>query len=228
MFPVSEDLYTDADQAFYGHHERLEKQLRHSRFVIGMLAAVAAVGLGTTSYLATKAGTKPVHVIRINDVGRADALAYFDDSYRPQAPEVRYFLSHWARQRYTRNHQTTPVDYPQSYYFLETNLASRLMNQDQSDGGPSSIRQFYAGAGNEISVAVANVVVKRLDQLPYQADIYLNRSYMENGSVSRKDSLIIPVTFSLNPGQVKNGIVPFNPLGLTITAFTEYQDFGNR
>ena len=47
MFPVSEDLYTGAEQAFYGHHERLERQLRHSRFVIGILAAVSAVGLGT-------------------------------------------------------------------------------------------------------------------------------------------------------------------------------------
>jgi hypothetical protein len=70
--------------------------------------------------------------------------------------------------------------------------------------------------------------VKRLSQLPYQADVYLNRSYLGNGAVTHNDSLIIPVTFSLNPAQVKNGIVPFNPLGLAITAFTEYQDFSNK
>ncbi len=193
-----------------------------------MLTAVTLAALGTITFLISQAGAKPVHVIRINDVGRADALAYFDDSYHPQAPEVRYFLSHWARQRYTRNQQTTPIDYPHSYYFLETNLANRLMNHDQIDNNPGSIRQFYTGAGEEISVTVANVVVKRLTQLPYQADVYLNRTYLDNGAVIRKDSLIIPVTFSLNPAQVKNNIVPFNPLGLTITAFTEYQDFSNR
>jgi type IV secretory pathway component VirB8 len=228
FFPVSEDLYRDSEEAFYGHHERLEKQLAHSRFVIVVLVTVCLTTLATTTYLAAKAGTKPVHVVRVNDVGRADALAYFDDSYRPQAPEVRYFLSHWARQRYTRNQQTTQIDYPQSYYFLESSLANRLMNQDQLDNSSGSIRQFYAGAAEEVSVTVANVVVKRLTQLPYQADIYINRAYLSNGTVARKDSLIIPVSFSLNPSQVKNNIVPFNPLGLTISAFTEYQDFSNK
>jgi hypothetical protein len=170
-----------------------------------------------------------VHVIRINDVGRAEALAYFDDSYQPQAPEVRYFLAHWARQRYTRNRQTTPVEYPQNYYFLEKELADRLMNHDQVDNSPGSLRQFDAGNGEEVAVTITNVVVKRLIQLPYQADVYLSRAYLGvGGSVARKDSLIIPVTFSLNPAQVKNNLVQYNPLGLTITGFTEYQDFSAR
>ena len=226
FFPVSEDIYEDADQEFYGHHERLERQLTHSRFVIGSLALTAAVALATTGYLASQVGKKPVHVIRINDVGRAEALAYFDDSYRPQAPEVRYFLAQWARQRYTRNRQTTLIEYPQNYFFLERNLAGRLMNHDQVDNTPGSIRQFDAGNGEEVSVTITNVVVKRLLQLPYQADVYLSRIYLgAGGTVTHKDSLIIPVTFSLNPAQVKNNLVPFNPLGLTITAFTEYQDF---
>jgi hypothetical protein len=98
FFPVSEDLYSDVEQAFYGHHERLEMQLSHSRVLIGLLTAVSLAALGTTTFLTSKVGAKPVHVIRINDVGRADALAYFDDSYRPQAPEAHRHPSPSAQQ----------------------------------------------------------------------------------------------------------------------------------
>ena len=177
-------------------------------------------------YLVRLVGQTPVHVIRINDVGRAEALAYFDDSYRPQAPEVRYFLAHWARARYTRNRQTTPVDYPENYYFLEKSLADRAMTHDRLDNSPSSIREYFAGNGDDVSIDVTNVVVKRLTQLPFQADVYLTKTYLgSGGTVTRKESLIIPVTFSLNPAQVRNNLVQYNPLGITITAFTEYQDF---
>jgi hypothetical protein len=35
------------------------------------------------------------------------------------------------------------------------------------------------------------------------------------------------MTFSINLSQVQNDLVQFNPLGLNITAFTEYQDFSS-
>ena len=58
FFPVSEDIYEDADQEFYGHHERLERQLTHSRFVIGSLALTAAVLL-VTAGCATRPRSSP-------------------------------------------------------------------------------------------------------------------------------------------------------------------------
>lgn len=222
-FPIPQDIYKDAEREYYGYHEKLERQIKQCRWVIGVLALAVTGAVIVTLSLASQVGAKPVHVIRINDVGRAEALAYFDDSYRPQTPEVRYFLAHWARMRYTRNRQTTPVEYPQSYYFLEKNLANRLMNHDELDNSAGSLRQFEAGNGDEVSVTVTNVVVKRLAQLPYQADIYLTRHY-----ATRQESVVIPVTFSINPAQVKNNLVQYNPLGLTITEFSEYQDFGAR
>jgi hypothetical protein len=45
--------------------------------------------------------------------------------------------------------------------------------------------------------------------------------------MTKRESLIVPVTFSINPSQVQNYLVQFNPLGLNITAFTEYQDFSS-
>jgi hypothetical protein len=44
---------------------------------------------------------RQIEVIRINEVGKADAVAYHSD-YAPQAPEIRYFLTQWAIHRYSR------------------------------------------------------------------------------------------------------------------------------
>jgi type IV secretory pathway component VirB8 len=227
-FPVSADVYPEVEQEYYGDHERMERQLRHSRTLLFCITLFAVVVIIANILLVSLVGKAPVHVIRINDVGRAEALAYFDDSYRPQAPEVRYFLARWARARYTRNRQTTQLEYPQNYFFLDKTLAEKLMMRDRLDNAPGALRQYLAGSGEDVSVDVTNVVVKRLSQLPYQADVYLTKTSLGSGAtVTKHESVIIPVTFSINPSEVRNDLVQFNPLGLTITAFTEYQDFSS-
>jgi type IV secretory pathway component VirB8 len=102
------------------------------------------------------------------------------------------------------------------------------MMRDRLDNAPGSLRRYLAGSGEDVSVDVTNVVVKRLTQLPYQADIYVSKMFFSSSTtVTKRESVIIPVTFSINPSQVQNDLVQFNPLGLTITAFTEYQDFSS-
>src|SRR6266851_9898968 len=72
------------------------------KLTILILAAVSLVTL-SLFYRAQMAlsTTKPL-VIRINDVGRAEAIDYENFAYRPQEAENRYFLSEWARDYYTR------------------------------------------------------------------------------------------------------------------------------
>ena len=41
------------------------------------------------------ANVKPL-VIRIDDVGRAEAVQYDATAYQPQAPELRYFLTQFV------------------------------------------------------------------------------------------------------------------------------------
>jgi type IV secretory pathway TrbF-like protein len=62
-----------------------------------LLPAGVIVVLGFALLRATNAAlhVQPL-VVRVNEVGRADALAYQDFTYKPQAPEIRYFLTQFT------------------------------------------------------------------------------------------------------------------------------------
>ena len=58
--------------------------------------------------------TKPL-VLRINDIGRAEAVDYQNFAHKPQEAESRYFLSEWARDYYGRNHYTVQKDFTKAF-----------------------------------------------------------------------------------------------------------------
>src|SRR6187431_1332675 len=68
------------------------------------------------------AHVKPL-VIRIDDVGRAEAVNYDATTYRPQAPELRYFLTRFVAMHFSRLRATVQRDYPDSLFFLAPALA---------------------------------------------------------------------------------------------------------
>ena len=65
--------------------------------------------------------------IRIDEMGRAQAIQYSDLNYSPREGEVRTYLTDWANYRYTVNRDVIAKKYPLNYYFLSQALASRLM-----------------------------------------------------------------------------------------------------
>src|SRR5689334_16455228 len=62
-------------------------------------------------------------VIRINEVGRAEAVPYTSFEYHPQETEIKYFLIQFVQQHYARNRATIRDDYARSLYFLDGRLA---------------------------------------------------------------------------------------------------------
>ena len=58
-------------------------------------------------------------VIRIDDLGRAEALNYHNFEYKPQDAEVRYFLTQFCTLYYRRNRYTIQDDFSKSLYFLD-------------------------------------------------------------------------------------------------------------
>src|SRR5947207_15738650 len=59
-----------------------------------VLLALVALGLVALNFrtIATYSNVKPL-VVRIDDVGRAEAVQYDATAYQPQPPELRYFLT---------------------------------------------------------------------------------------------------------------------------------------
>ena len=72
------------------------------------LVAVGALVLNFRTYSIFK-NFKPL-VIRINEVGRAEPVEYSTMEYRPQAPEIKYFLTKFVHDHYSRNRATVRDD----------------------------------------------------------------------------------------------------------------------
>src|SRR3954449_11097045 len=99
-----------------------------------VLVSLVALGLLALNFhtAARYAHVKPL-VIRIDDVGRAEAVQYDATAYQPQAPELRYFLTQFVVKHFSRLRATVQRDYPESLLFLEPALAEATIAQnDQS------------------------------------------------------------------------------------------------
>ena len=171
--------------------------------------------------------------IRIDEMGRAQAIQYSDLAYSPREGEVRTYLSDWVGYRYTISHETIAKKYPLNYYFLSQNLAAQLMSEDNHD---HLVSQVVGGQIEQSDVEVKNVTITSLSQETIQgavlargtALIALDRIYAPAHSHQpRTEHWMLSLTYYLNPKQVSDQakIYPqyefINPLGLTITEFHE-------
>ena len=61
---------------------------------------------------------KPL-VIRINDIGRAEAVEYDAVTYQPRDAEIRYFLIEFVTKHYGRMRATARENFARSLFFLD-------------------------------------------------------------------------------------------------------------
>jgi type IV secretion system protein VirB5 len=166
---------------------------------------------------------KPL-VIRIDEVGRAQAVAYDALSYRPvgQAPELKYFLVQFVTKHFARVRATTRQQYAESLYFLDGALADATMARDQQD---RALEQFLAGAGDEVAIEVRNVTLDGLTGPTFTAGVDFERVVLGAGAAERRrETAVARITFVLRD-QIPNAAIPVNPLGLAITSIRVDQAF---
>src|SRR5215204_5051682 len=112
----------------YGSALVMNTYLRIALLVTGLLAlGLLALNFRTQ---ARAASIKPL-VVRIDGVGRAEAVQYDASAYRPQAPELRYFLTQFVVKHFSRIRATVQREYPDSLFFLDPALANATMGQNE-------------------------------------------------------------------------------------------------
>jgi type IV secretory pathway TrbF-like protein len=167
---------------------------------------------------------KPL-VIRIDDVGRAQAVQYDTLTYKPegQAPELKYFLTQFVTKHFARMRATVKERYGESLFFLDAQLADAAINRTQRD---QDIQTFLTSTADEIEIQVRNVTLDELREPPYKATVDFEQvSYsMGNRQEHKRETFVAQMTFVLRD-QVPNAMVLVNPLGLTITYFRVDQAF---
>jgi type IV secretion system protein VirB5 len=190
-----------------------------------VLISLVAVGLGLIDLrtIRTFQNFRPL-VIRIDDLGRAEAINYHNFEYKPQDAEAKYFLSQFSTLFYRKNRYTIQDDFSKALYFLDGKLADGILDAYRKD---DIIKKFITNtAAPEIDIEVKKVSLEEMQTPPYRArvDFYMVYYSPADHSEIKRDLYTANFVFVFK-SQVPNELIPINPLGLTITYFREDQAF---
>src|SRR5262244_3914577 len=112
-------------------------------------------------------------IIRIDDLGRAEAINYHNLEYKPQDAEAKYFLSQFTKLYYRRNRYTIQDDLAKALYFLDGKLANGILDAYRKD---DIIKKFLMNsAAAEIDIEVKKVALEDMQTPPFKAraDFYM-------------------------------------------------------
>jgi type IV secretion system protein VirB5 len=163
-------------------------------------------------------------IVRINDVGRAEAIDYRNFQYRPQETENKYYLARWAELYFSRNRFTIERDQTNALYFLNSDVQRAVIEQERKD----NIILTYRNDSTlpYVDVEVKNVVLDDLRQSPYSARIEFEKVYTNPADHTelKRERWVASVTYVFREN-VKNKELAVNPLGLTVVRFRADQAF---
>ena len=184
--------------------------------------AVALTGVVFKSHQAL-ASAKPL-IIRIDNVGRAEAIDYRDFQYRPQEAENKYYLGRWAELYFSRNRFTLVRDQTASLYFMNSDVQRDVIEQERK---AQTIPIYLKDSGLPyVTIVVKNVILDDLKMSPYSARIEFERIYTNSQDMHelKREQLTASVTYVFRDS-VHNQQLAVNPLGLTIIRFRVDQAF---
>jgi type IV secretion system protein VirB5 len=197
------------------------------------------IGLFLASFLLVGSAAMNVHFmqmppkvvyIRIDGIGRAEAVRYDGLKYTPREGEIRRTLEDWIKYRYVRLRGSVSTTYKMNYYFVDAALASSLMAEDLRD---KEIAELMSGQRPENDVLVNSIQFTRLSNQTAGAVLLEGQALIDlfkiiaatNVEPARREHWLLTVTFYLNPSQIAKQAEADpqyelnNPLGLVITEF---------
>jgi type IV secretion system protein VirB5 len=190
-----------------------------------LLVSVLALGLLALNFRtqAKYANVKPL-VVRIDAIGRAEAVQYDASTYHVEAPELRYFLTQFVVKHFSRLRATVQREYADSLFFLDPALADATIAQNEQS---RALETFLTDAStDEVDIAIQNVSLSELTTPPYKASISFQKVLYTPGTRTERarQSYVAQVDFVLRE-HVPNEFVRVNPLGLQVSYFRVDQAF---
>ena len=186
------------------------------------IVCIALAGLVYHSQMAL-ASVHPL-IVRINEVGRAEAVDYRNFQYKPQEAENKYYLAQWAQLYFSRNRFTIERDQTNALYFLNGDVQSAVIDQERKE----NVIANYAKDNSLpfVDVEVKSVILDDLRQSPYSARIEFEKVFTNPADQSqlKREQWTASVTYVFRE-TVKNNELAVNPLGLTIVRFRADQAF---
>ena len=191
--------------------------------VIALVLVCLALAYLLVNANAALRSAKPL-IVRIDQLGHAEAVNYNNFAYRPQEADNRYFLSQWAQLFYSRNRYTIQKDATKALLFLNGDLQSTAIDQDKKS---KATENFLSDpAAPNIDIEIKNVAIEDLRTPPYRARIEFYKVFTSpiDHTEIKRELWTANVVYVFRD-QVPNELLLVNPLGLTITYFRQDQAF---
>jgi type IV secretion system protein VirB5 len=190
-----------------------------------LVLAVVCIALSALAWQSHRAlaNMHPL-IIRINEVGRAEAIDYRNFQYRPQEAENKYYLTRWAELYFSRNRFTIERDQANSLYFLNGDVQRAVIDRERKENTIANYTRD--GSLPFVDVEVKNVILDNLRQPPYSARIEFEKVFTSPADHTefKREQWTASVTYVFRE-TVKNDELTVNPLGLTIVRFRADQGF---
>src|SRR5947207_11114038 len=114
-------------------------------------------------------------VIRIDDVGHAEAVDFRDFNYRPKEAENKYYLSRWAELFFERNRYTIQHDFTNALFFMNADVQRAVIEEYRKS---KSIDAFiHDSTMPYVDIEVKNVILDDLRNSPYSARVEFVKVY---------------------------------------------------
>lgn len=219
--PVADVPLKTAQEARRQFVELYGSALTHNTYlrIALLLVSVLACGLLALNFRTQRrAETLKPLVVRIDAVGRAEAVQYDAATYRPQKQDLRYFLSQFVEKHFSRRRSSLQRDYADSLYYMDAELADATIAQNEHT---RALETFVTTpSADEVDIEVTNVNLTQIDAPPYKASVDFERVYYAPGTRRERarEKYTAYVDFSIRD-HVPAPFIRVNPLGLQVSRF---------
>ena len=186
---------------------------RKLRTILIFLSASIVLGVLILLRLAGAEPPKPI-VVRVDEVGRAEALAYEAATAQadPLDPTTKYFLNRFVADFHSRRRATVEEQWTRSLRFLSTQLANTAFARDGAE-----VAATAAGTA-ETEVQVEQVVLRihPAPEPPHGATADFELAHLDGGRELRRERWSLSLRFEFLES-IPPELVVHNPMGLLIT-----------
>ena len=186
---------------------------RKLRRIVVLLAASIVLGVLVLLRIAGAEPPKPI-VIRVDDVGRAEALAYEAATAQadPLDPTTKYFLNRFVADFHSRRRPTVEEHWTRSLRFLSTELANAAFARDGDEVAATA-------AGTAETERQVERVVLRIHpspEPPHAATADFELVHLAGGLEVLRERWSLSMRFEFLE-RVPAELVVHNPMGILIT-----------
>ena len=169
------------------------------------------------------AHVKPL-VIRINEAGQVSATPYSALEYQPRAAEIRYFLTNFVVDHYSRMRATRRDAFQRQLFFMDAAHSRAAMERESSRAFDRQVPERQRGRGGSTGLECGDRGARRSQ--PFKASVQFEKVYLAAADHRelRRENYVGHFHFVVLP-EVPNSFVTVNPLGLVVTYFREDQAF---